>query len=94
MSMLNATDPAAAGSGMSMAMMVAGLLFLWPALAIQAKRWHDVDKSAWWILINLVPAVGGLVALVFNGFIAGTPGANRFGPAAAGQARAQATAGA
>jgi uncharacterized membrane protein YhaH (DUF805 family) len=95
MSMLNATDPAAAGGGMSMAMMVAGLLFLWPALAIQAKRWHDVDKSAWWILINLVPAVGGLIALVFNGFIAGTPGTNRFGPAAASQARAgQATAGA
>jgi uncharacterized membrane protein YhaH (DUF805 family) len=95
MSMLNASDPAAASGGMSMATMVAGLLFLWPALAIQAKRWHDVDKSAWWILINLVPAVGGLVALVFNGFIAGTPGTNRFGPAAAAQARAgQATAGA
>ena len=95
MSVLNASDPAAASGGMSMATMVAGLLFLWPALAIQAKRWHDVDKSAWWILINLVPAVGGLVALVFNGFIAGTPGANRFGPAVTGPARAgQATAGA
>ena len=95
MSMLNASDPAAAGGGMSMATMVAGLLFLWPALAIQAKRWHDVDKSAWWILINLVPAVGGLVALVFNGFIAGTPGTNRFGPAAGSQSRiGQATAGA
>ena len=95
MSVLNASDPPAASGGMSMATMVAGLLFLWPALAIQAKRWHDVDKSAWWILINLVPAVGGLVALVFNGFIAGTPGTNRFGPAVAGPARAgQATAGA
>lgn len=55
------------------------LLILWPALAVQAKRWHDVDKSAWWILIGLVPFVGGLIALVFNGFIAGTPGPNRFG---------------
>jgi len=95
MSMLSGTDPAAASGGMSMAIMVASLLFLWPALAIQAKRWHDVDKSAWWILINLVPAVGGLVALVFNGFIAGTPGTNRFGPATAGASRgSQATAGA
>lgn len=95
MSMLSGTDPAAASGGMSMAIMVASLLFLWPALAIQAKRWHDVDKSAWWILINLVPAVGGLVALVFNGFIAGTPGTNRFGPATAGTSRgSQATAGA
>jgi uncharacterized membrane protein YhaH (DUF805 family) len=58
---------------------LAALLSLWPTLAIQAKRWHDVDKSAWWILIGLVPAVGGLIALIFNGFIAGTPGPNQFG---------------
>ena len=83
MSMLNAADPANASAAASMPMMIAALLMIWPALAIQAKRWHDVDKSAWWILIGLVPAVGSLIALVFNGFIAGTPGANRFGPAPA-----------
>jgi uncharacterized membrane protein YhaH (DUF805 family) len=55
------------------------LATLWPSLAIAAKRWHDVDKSAWWILIALVPAVGGIIALVFNGFIAGTPGPNQYG---------------
>lgn len=81
MSALNATDPASAGGGASLALMLVSLAVLWPALAIQAKRWHDVDKSAWWILINLVPAVGGLIALVFNGFIAGSVGANRFGSA-------------
>lgn len=81
MSALSSTDPAAASGGTSIAIAVACLALLWPALAIQAKRWHDVDKSAWWILISLVPAVGGLIALVFNGFMAGTPGANRFGAA-------------
>lgn len=91
MSMFNGADPAAAAGGMSTAMTVAALLFLWPALAIQAKRWHDVDKSAWWILINLVPVVGGLIALVFNGFIAGTPGANRFGAPAAAATPARAS---
>jgi uncharacterized membrane protein YhaH (DUF805 family) len=78
-SLLNSPDPTAGGGAASVVMLVAGLAFLWPALAIQAKRWHDVDKSGWWILINLVPAVGGLIALVFNGFIAGTQGPNRFG---------------
>ena len=69
-----------AGAGMGGLLMgVAGLAILWPALAIQAKRWHDVDKSAWWILIAFVPAVGGLIALIFNGFLPGTPGPNRFG---------------
>lgn len=75
-----APDAPPAGMGAAtMAIPVLSLLMLWPSLAICAKRWHDVDKSAWWILIGLVPVVGGLVALVFNGFIPGTPGANRFG---------------
>ncbi len=80
MAMLNAEGPSSAGGMASLPMMIAMLAMIWPALAIQAKRWHDVDKSAWWILIGLVPVVGGLIALVFNGFMAGTPGSNRFGP--------------
>lgn len=80
MAMLNAENPSTASSMASMPMMIAMLVMIWPALAIQAKRWHDVDKSAWWILIGFVPVVGALIALVFNGFIAGTAGANRFGP--------------
>lgn len=62
-----------------LALPIAGIALLWPSLAISAKRWHDVDKSAWWILIGLVPVVGGLIALIFNGLVAGTPAANRFG---------------
>jgi len=54
------------------------LLLLWPSLAVQAKRWHDRDMSAWWILINFVP-FGIVFSLVQNGFMEGTPGANRFG---------------
>lgn len=89
-SMVNAEDPSSAGAMASVPMMIAMLVLLWPALAIQAKRWHDVDKSAWWILIGLVPVVGGLIALVFNGFIAGTPGANRFGPVPANASASEA----
>ena len=72
-------DPAPSAGVAGILLPLACIALLWPSLAIAAKRWHDVDKSAWWILIGLVPVVGGLVALVFNGFIAGTPGANRFG---------------
>src|SRR5688572_1235434 len=55
------------------------LMFIWPSLAIQAKRWHDRDKSAWWILINLVPLVGWIWVLVENGFLRGTIGTNEYG---------------
>lgn len=53
---------------------------IWCGLAIQAKRWHDRDKSAWWILIGLIPVIGPLWALIENGFLKGTEGDNRFGP--------------
>jgi uncharacterized membrane protein YhaH (DUF805 family) len=61
---------------------VYGLFFLailWPSLAVQAKRWHDRDKSGWWILINFIPILGPLWALVENGLLSGTEGGNRFG---------------
>lgn len=59
---------------------IASLILLYPSLAVQAKRWHDRNKSAWWILINLIPIIGGLWTLIECGFLRGTPGPNRFGP--------------
>jgi len=50
-----------------------------PSIAVQVRRFHDQDKSGWWVLIGLVPIVGGLVVLVFM-FLEGTKGPNRFGP--------------
>lgn len=55
------------------------LIILWPALAIQAKRWHDRNKSAWWILLNGVPVIGPIWTLIECGFLPGTPGPNKFG---------------
>ncbi|WP_207483567.1 DUF805 domain-containing protein [Arenibaculum pallidiluteum] len=59
------------------------LLSLYPSLAVYAKRWHDRDKSAWWLLLGLVPVIGQIWALVETGFFPGTPGPNRFGEAPA-----------
>ena len=48
-------------------------------LAIDAKRWHDRNKSAWWILIEFFPIIGPFWAFVELGFLKGTGGPNRFG---------------
>ncbi|MDB5559652.1 MAG: hypothetical protein JWQ36_2586 [Enterovirga sp.] len=50
------------------------------SLAVSVKRWHDRDKSGWWVLVIFVPLVGWLWALIENGLLRGTPGPNRFGP--------------
>ena len=56
------------------------LPIIWPSTVVTIKRWHDRDKSGWWVLINLIPIVGDIWSLVENGFLKGTSGDNRFGP--------------
>jgi len=58
---------------------IAPLILLWPGLATQVKRWHDRNKSGWWVLINLIPIIGWIWALIEVGFLPGTKGNNRFG---------------
>lgn len=36
-------------------MMVIALGLLLPALAVQVRRLHDINKSGWWILLGFVP---------------------------------------
>jgi uncharacterized membrane protein YhaH (DUF805 family) len=56
------------------------VVVLWISLAIGVKRWHDRNKSGWWILIILVPIVGPLWFLIECGFLKGTAGPNTYGP--------------
>ena len=56
------------------------LVLAWIELAVSAKRWHDRNKSAVWILFSFIPIIGQIWALVELGFIKGTKGHNRFGP--------------
>ncbi|MDO7840897.1 DUF805 domain-containing protein [Sphingomonas immobilis] len=50
-----------------------------PSIAVQVRRFHDQDKSGWFVLLGLIPYVGGLVVLVFM-CLPGTVGPNKFGP--------------
>ena len=49
-----------------------------PGIAVQVRRFHDQDKSGWFVLLGLIPFLGGLVVLVFM-CLEGTKGPNRFG---------------
>ncbi|TWT96445.1 DUF805 domain-containing protein [Neorhodopirellula pilleata] len=57
---------------------------LFPVLAmgiiVQIKRWHDRDKSGWWVLINAIPILGGIWSFIECGCMKGTNGPNQFGP--------------
>lgn len=60
------------------------VLSWWIMLAVYAKRWHDHDMSGWWTALMLVPIVNffwGIYMLIKLGFLKGTDGPNRYGPA-------------
>ena len=56
-----------------------GILVFWRWWAGLFRRLHDTDRSAWWLLLLIIPVIGWLVIIIFN-CQNGTPGDNRFGP--------------
>ena len=55
------------------------LALVLPALAVAARRLHDIGKSGWWLLIGLIPVLGWIMLLIWA-CTRGTLGPNRFGP--------------
>ncbi|HHQ4620284.1 DUF805 domain-containing protein [Aeromonas veronii] len=54
------------------------LAVLLPSLAVAARRLHDTDRSAWWLLLGLIPVIGTLVLIYFM-VCNSQQGPNRFG---------------
>jgi uncharacterized membrane protein YhaH (DUF805 family) len=67
----------ASGIGVLSGLYSLGVLI--PNLAVTVRRLHDTDHSGWWLLILLVPFVGGIVLLIFM-LIDSMPGDNQYGP--------------
>jgi uncharacterized membrane protein YhaH (DUF805 family) len=71
----------AAGGSLYGPVAVAVVVLTAPAsLSSSAARLHDRGLSAWWLLVGVVPYVGGVALLVVNGFLRGDGGPNRYGP--------------
>lgn len=49
-----------------------------PAIAVAARRLHDINKSGWWQLIAIIPIIGWLVLFIFY-IMDSNPGENSFG---------------
>ena len=80
---MTTSEPPAEMGGMAMlGFAILGIFVLAsfiPAIAVQIRRFHDQDRSGWFVLLNFIPYLGSLIVLVFM-CLEGTKGANRFGP--------------
>ena len=57
---------------------IVALVHLLPSLGVTARRLHDTNRSAWWMLVSFIPVIGWLVLLYFM-LNAGDAQDNRFG---------------
>jgi uncharacterized membrane protein YhaH (DUF805 family) len=55
------------------------LVTLVPGIAVSFRRIHDVGRSAWWLLLWLIPIIGWAV-LLFWSIRDGDPNRNEYGP--------------
>ena len=49
-----------------------------PYLMVTIRRFHDINKSGWWILIILIPVVGWVIYIIWL-IRKSDEGSNRFG---------------
>jgi uncharacterized membrane protein YhaH (DUF805 family) len=74
----HAPGPGPGAGLMALVLFVFNLVVFLPNFAVGVRRLHDIDRSATWMFINLIP-FGNLVLLVM-GLIDGVEGPNRYGP--------------
>ncbi|WP_437556581.1 DUF805 domain-containing protein [Acidithiobacillus sulfuriphilus] len=41
------------------------VILLLPMLSAEVRRLHDIGLSGWWLLVTLIPYLGGLMILIF-----------------------------
>ena len=59
--------------------MVFSLAIIIPFIAIGIRRFHDLNKTGWLVILLLIPLVNIVVALIFF-TQRGTVGSNQYGP--------------
>ena len=76
---LNTIDRVAFSPDMPLLSSIYGLAILLPGIAVAARRLHDTDRGAWWLLLAFIPVIGAIILIVMMCFDS-TNGENRFGP--------------
>jgi uncharacterized membrane protein YhaH (DUF805 family) len=63
---------------------LAGLAMLLPGLAVGSRRLHDINKTAWLLLLWLIPVLGWIL-LIYWAAQPGDAAANKYGEPPAGR---------
>jgi uncharacterized membrane protein YhaH (DUF805 family) len=67
----------AIGSSIPYALVALGLIV--PSLAVGVRRLHDTGRSGWFLLIGIIPIIGGILLIVWFA-TEGEASTNQYGP--------------
>lgn len=75
-----ATQKLTPGAAVTLALLylVVFVFGTWANLAAGAKRWHDLGRSGWLMLVLYIPLVG-FIAWCYMAFVPGQEGGNEYG---------------
>lgn len=55
------------------------ILFVLPLLGVSVRRMHDINKTGFWVLFQIIPLIGVIVFWAMS-LMDGTVGDNKYGP--------------
>lgn len=65
--------------GTNIFMYIYSIAVLIPGICVSIRRMHDIGKSGWWYLINLIPFIGNIWFIILA-CQDSQPGTNQWGP--------------
>ncbi|MDD3115560.1 MAG: DUF805 domain-containing protein [Anaerovibrio sp.] len=60
--------------------LAAALVMTVAGITMGIRRLHDLNRTGWWMLVELIPILGSLILSVYLMFFKGTDGYNEYGP--------------
>ncbi len=64
---------------LSILSLIYSLIILIPVFSNTVRRLHDIDRSGWWVFINVIPILGWIIFFVFT-VMGSQSGENKYGP--------------
>lgn len=65
--------------GVLIGMFIITIFLAWIGIATSIKRYHDLGKSGWFVLLQLIPIVG-YAFMIYAAFFKGQEHDNKYGP--------------
>lgn len=55
------------------------LIILIPSISVTVRRFHDIGRSGWWLLLSFIPILGWIAMFIFT-LLDSESGSNKYGP--------------